>query len=989
MTEEYFHYQNKYNKKYRNNVIVLMQIGSFHEAYGTDEPGFILDDISFLLNIIKTKKSKKIEEVSKKHPYMMGFPSVSLKKYMDVLINNNYTVIVVDQTSPPPSPRREVTGIYSKGTYLDESFSPDSNNIVSIYIEDEPQRFGNPLICVGLSVIDLSTGVNTIHEAISLKNDNKYALDEAVRFINSFNPTEIIINRKRNKNKYIMTKNKLIQYLELDNKSKSSYNYNGFVKKEFHKINFQNNFFKKIFSDMGMNNAITYLNLELKPYATISYIYLLEFAKEHNENLIKNIDYPQIFQQQKHLTLANDAIFQLNVFENNQQSGYNKRIKSLFDVLNKTSTPMGKRTLRNNLANPLINKKTLQTRYNDITYCLKDNLHTHLENELKNIVDIERLHRKLSIKLLHPFEFTKLLNSYTHITKLTTLTMGFTKTTPLSPSHTKRLTKFTKRCNKIFNTTEMQKYSTNDISKSFFNKGVYKKIDKVQNKIDNHMNFMTTACITLSKYIYDKSKKKASKASNTVKIQLKYNERQGFYLLMTKLRSISLQTNLKNVDVVQIGQTSIATESLIFKLMPNRTSVKLTFPQLHTISDELSLLKYTIMTYCKEEYMKLLTTFQHQYGTMFKAIDKYVAHIDFIKSGAKVASTFNYCKPTIISSATHNSFIRCKQIRHPIIERILVDTEYIPCKSISLGKWKKDNYKSGMLIYGANCSGKSSLTKAIALNVIMAQIGYFTSCSEFKFSPYHSLFARIRACDNIFKGLSSFALEMQELKAIITRSTKNSLIVGDEICKGSEITSAQSIVAATIIHLESQQSSFVFASHLHKISTMPQIKQLTHVKSYHLSVSYDKEHGLLVFDRRLKLGVGNVLYGVDIARYIINDNKFMKIVQEIKNDIVGESNTIMEINKSKYNSSVYVNDCQICGAKKDPNNELGGMDVHHIKFQSQCVNGFVKDAPHVLKNAKSNLVVVCKKCHNAIHANKIKVTGYISTSNGVKLNYTQ
>ena len=135
-----------------------------------------------------------------------------------------------------------------------------------------------------------------------------------------------------------------------------------------------------------------------------------------------------------------------------------------------------------------------------------------------------------------------------------------------------------------------------------------------------------------------------------------------------------------------------------------------------------------------------------------------------------------------------------------------------------------------MLIYGINSCGKSSLMKSIGLNIIMAQSGMYVSAKKFVFSPYESIYARITSNDNIFKGLSSFTLEMTELRSILKRSNSKTLIIGDEPAKGTENLSANSIVASTIINLSQKKSTFVFATHLHDVANMNRIKELKNVR---------------------------------------------------------------------------------------------------------------------------------------------------------------
>ena len=134
---DYFTNHNKYEKIYGNKSILLMQVGHFHEAYQTDSEGHELEKISDITGIIKTKKNKSVKEATRKSPYMLGFPSFVLQKYIKLLIDENYSVIVFDQFDLPDSNKktRKLVGVYSKGTFIDELKS-DANYMMSIYIEE-------------------------------------------------------------------------------------------------------------------------------------------------------------------------------------------------------------------------------------------------------------------------------------------------------------------------------------------------------------------------------------------------------------------------------------------------------------------------------------------------------------------------------------------------------------------------------------------------------------------------------------------------------------------------------------------------------------------------------------------------------------------------------------------------------------------------------------------------------------------------------------
>jgi DNA mismatch repair protein MutS len=164
------------------------------------------------------------------------------------------------------------------------------------------------------------------------------------------------------------------------------------------------------------------------------------------------------------------------------------------------------------------------------------------------------------------------------------------------------------------------------------------------------------------------------------------------------------------------------------------------------------------------------------------------------------------------------------------------------------------NGENSMLLYGINASGKSSYMKAIGINIILAQAGMFVPSSFFQFGSYKKIFTRIPTSDNLFKGQSSFTNEIGELRTILKNADKHSLVIGDEICSTSESQSSISIVSASIITLSQRESSFIFASHLHEVQEIEQIKALKNLNVFHISVNYDENTNILTYDRKLKKG---------------------------------------------------------------------------------------------------------------------------------------
>ena len=166
----------------------------------------------------------------------------------------------------------------------------------------------------------------------------------------------------------------------------------------------------------------------------------------------------------------------------------------------------------------------------------------------------------------------------------------------------------------------------------------------------------------------------------------------------------------------------------------------------------------------------------------FETLINFVTNIDVLICKASVA-ILSYYKP-IINDENEISYIEAKQMRHMLIEQINQQEIYVP-NDIRL-----NNDESGILLFGTNAVGKSSQIKSIGICVILAQSGFYVPCSEFIYKPFTQIFTRILGNDNIFKGLSTFAVEMSELRTILKNSDENSLVLGDELCSGTELGSA-------------------------------------------------------------------------------------------------------------------------------------------------------------------------------------------------------
>jgi DNA mismatch repair protein MutS len=998
--EEYLRIYNHYKNEFcKENVFIFMQVGSFHESYQTYENGPNLQAISNITNVVLTKRNKSIIEVSMKNPYVLGVQSSTVSKYVKILIDANYTVVVIDQVSQPPNIIREITGIYSPSMYIQDTNTQNGiiNNeaiyISAIYIDESNDLISKkPLISCGISIIDLTTGKTIISEIYASKDDDKYTLDEIIKFINGYQSKKILLIS----NKITSLKEKELEsYLELNDKQFYHYKYDELIKKNnkvikpFDKISYQQAILSKVYDNVS-NDMIQYLDLENKIYGRITFCILIDYVYEYNPNIIKKLIKPELYDQSNILNLANNAIYQLNLltYDNNNISGlYNNKViyKSVFDVLNKTSTPMGKRLLKEMLIQPKTDINMINKYYSIIEkmMLLPKNELEKLSNDLEKILDLERLLRKLSLKVLHPLDLFNLING---------ISDGIDIINNLLKNNIDIICKndliiildnaidFLIHCKMILDIPELQKYILNDINGKIFNFNIYKDLDRINLKIDMCNNLMSILSNGLSEYldkILDSTKKESLK--NSVKIESTPSE--GHFLCLTKRRAEIFQKQLQKDKEIKIDYNDkeylIKYENLEFKYSSKGNSAKVFFPMLEKNSTSLVDYIEELKKLNKEYFLETLDLLYKKYSNNLCKFIDLIAVADYLKSGTIIAINNHYTKPIINNKLNNKSFVNVKNLRHPLIELINNNTEYVPI-DISLGE-----NTDGILLFGLNSSGKSSLQKSIGIGIIMAQMGYYVSASHFEYYPYKTLMTRINSNDNLFKGLSSFALELVELRAILKRANSNTLVIADEVCKGTEHQSSLIIVMAMIETLCKNNTSFITATHLHELTKMDRINEIDNLAIKHLHIDYNEKTNELIYERKLKDGPGENFYGLNLAKYFISDNNFLTLANDIKTDLFNDQ---LVINKtSNYNNDVYMDNCFIC-KYKPLKNEIP-LETHHIVFQKDFKNGVCNTKLHLKKNHKSNLVVLCYKCHDEIDRNNIIIKNWKETNNGNNLDY--
>jgi DNA mismatch repair protein MutS len=946
LIDKYFMEYNEHTLEYgKDKSLVFYQVGSFYEAYQSDTQGYNLDILSDLMNCAISKRDKT-QPLSSDNVKMLGFPLQSLNKYLTILVEAGYQIKVIEQNAigkihgkinPINNGKIERTtkGIYSRGTIIDLD-NKDNNYILSLWLDKDD----NNLDIIGVTICDISTGLLEIKDSLCNKDDSYQALDEVATYINTYNPSEIILSSTTS----LWTSEKL-KYLEIDK------NYYIFDSKDklFHKLSYQKHILSKIFNQ---KNPIEYLEIEQYHYGRISLMLLLNYIEMHNPELLKNLTNVQNYNDKSYLYLGNNATQQLNVLNSDPtQNKIGNRYKSLFDVVNFTLTPMGRRLLKRELAHPLTSVKEINYRYELIQKFSK--IGSSIKDDMQYICDMEKMHKKLQIGELNPNELYKWIISYQRAINL------HTKVEKIYGLSDKSSLEIYNILNSTFNIDKL--ISITNITENIFLPKVNLELDTIQQKIDENRELLKKIAGYIEEFSIEKTKKKI------VGCKVEFNERDGWHLITTKKRWKEIEDDIKKNNIIINAKTIIKTSDFIGK--DNSVSgTKIFSEQLKKLSDELIKNEFEISNKVQEAYKKYCVDFCEKYKFQITHIITWISFVDFIYSGAMCIEKYRYTIPEILEDT--KSWFSCEKIRHPIVEQI--SDNYIPF-DMNLGN---DFLITGITLFGLNSAGKSTLQKSVGLNIILAQMGYPVACTKFKYSPYNSLFTRISGNDNLFKGLSSFTVEMLEIRNILKRTDSKSLIIADEVCRGTEYESGLIIVLTMIKILSEKNASFITASHLHEIVDHEIYKKLKNVKSFHIKILYNEKTNVITYNRELCEGSGDNFYGLLVAKSLIDDRDFLQISTDIKTSMKSTKVSI-----SKYNNKMIKDECEIC--KRKVKDDQVSLETHHIIFQKDAVNNIINNYQH--KNTANNLVIICQKCHDDVDRGNINIQGKIETSKGEEL----
>nr|YP_006883683.1 MutS-like protein [Paraminabea aldersladei]AFR60149.1 MutS-like protein [Paraminabea aldersladei]UKP87966.1 MutS-like protein [Paraminabea aldersladei] len=977
---QYFNLMEENYSKYGLSVIQLIQIGKFYElwhepnvpsiqqAYSQAEL-LVESPIPIYIRSRPLKVTPPIEQVAslldmriispgkRSLLYQMGFPIYSLTTHISTLLDKGWTIIVIDEliTGKSGPKQRAVSQVYSPGCNLEDC--SELSYVISIYFKDD---------LLGITLFSAMNGHSIMFPVYWVDRD------KVARLLISYRIKEVVIWADSEPDSGILNKiyGLLIGWnlfpsepnVEIEVMGETltpsggigiapcslSYRYeNGNkewlllhiylgINEEWFNKNYQKYTLSKIFQSTWTED-VNQVNI-------ISLLGILQFIKDRNSNFIKNLQLPECYNSvvsPLNLILCNRAEYQLDLLPKRGKLG------GLLNLVDYCSTAMGKRLLKFRLLNPITDYSELNLRYEEIaTFRQLLDKQVFNNSELKQIKDLSSLHRQWAIcassdTTLLPKKLNQIYRSYLSANKLIRSLLPLNLQLP--PSIGPQLELLIEEINRFFQVDNLS--------------GDFKDILQPTDNLTNLLEQQQTLKAQLAEW--------AEQTSNivfqdTISIKAEHFNKEGYAFSILSKKLARLERYLVSSPV---------TDTSIIILGKRGNYQIITTPATLKVSIKLNLLEEQVNIYVKQTYNRELKRLYFSYSELFSPLENIISRLDVALSGAIVSIKFNYTKPCLLTNYTDQApargLIEATNLRHPLIEQLNTQEECV-AHDISL----EDR---GMLILSVNGAGKSTLLRAIGVNVILAQAGMYVAADLFKLRPYNYLITRILGGDDLHKGQGTFEVEMRDLSTILKLANYNSLILGDEICHGTEVNSGLAILAATIERLTAAQTSFVLTTHLHQVCSLID----SPVRCYHLSVI--QQEGL-IYERKLKPGPGPSQYGIEVMGHIINNKEFYSSALKYRKlincklpplGLRSKSGSLPVFRPSKYSSQVFIDSCEICGAPAEA--------IHHIKPKKLC-----RGHPFNL-NRRSNLVPVCSSCHLDIHRNKISILGWKRTPTHNKL----
>ena len=798
---------NQIKAKYPD-ALLLFRVGDFYETFGEDAI-----KTANVLNIVLTKRNNGTENNE-----LAGFPYHSLKTYLPRLVKAGYRVAICDQLEDPKQTKtivkRGVTELVTPGVALDdEILQAKTNNFLASIVIGKHKN--------GISFLDISTG-----EFLTAEGDIQY-LD---KLLQNFNPSEILVSRTQKKDFLLhFGDNFQISTLE-DWIYTQDYAFETLTK------HFQTNSLKGFGID-DFNEAI------------ISAGAILFYLSETEHNQLKHLSSIQRIPQDEYVWLDRFTIRNLELY-----NGQSPQSVTLLDIIDKTISPMGSRTLKRWIALPLKNLQKIQQRHEIVTSLLqKKDIYEKIREKLNEISDIERLISKVATQKITPRELIQLKNSLLAIEPIKKYIYNL-ENPYINSFFGEKLDNCTELINKI-STTLNEEAPVNILKGNAIKQGYSKELDELRNLSHSGKNYL------------DEMLQRESESTQIPSLKIDNNNVFGYYF------------EVRNTHKDKVPEHWVRKQTLVNAERYITQELKEYEEKIFGAEEKIAQLE--------QKYFAELILEVSNYILQVQTNAFLIGQLDCLCCFAQLAIEYKYVCPKMDESFV----IDIKNGRHPVIERKLpANVPYI-ANDIYLD----NSTQQIIMITGPNMSGKSAILRQTALIVLLAQMGCYVPADGATIGIVDKIFTRVGASDNISQGESTFMVEMNESALILNNISERSLVLLDEIGRGTSTYDGISIAwaIAEYLHEHPTRAKTLFATHYHELNEMTET--FYRIKNYNVSVKEVKNS--VLFLRKLVKGGSEHSFGIQVAKmagmpqYVIEkaNNVLKRLEKTHKNESTKEA----------------------------------------------------------------------------------------------------
>ncbi|MGC4128961.1 MAG: DNA mismatch repair protein MutS [Bergeyella sp.] len=769
------------------DALLLFRVGDFYETFGPDAVR-----TSQILGIVLTKRGSAEENTE-----LAGFPHHSLDSYLPKLVRAGLRVAICDQLEDPKMVKgivkRGVTELVTPGvTFNDQVLNSRKNNFL-LSLHKEKERYG-------MALVDISTGEFLVSEG---------NLEKLLHIVSTFDPSEIIYQRSVSIPEQL--KNRNIFRLE-------DWAY------QYHYA------YEKLTAQFKTNSLKGFGVEEMKLAVTAAGAVFAYLVEDTHHNLLSHITKIQVIPQEDFLMMDAFTLRNLEIVYPSGKDG-----KSLLDIIDRTSTPMGGRLLRRRIILPLKSVDEINRRLSLINFFNEnEDLKCQITQLLKSISDLDRLMGKLAAEKISPKEFGYLRGSLINIQEIKSLLHEHHNLLAwIEPLHSlDDIIEFLK--NHL-----SEELPVNIAKGNVIKEGISEELDRLRGLQSKGKNFLEEMC------------NREIERTGISSLKISYNNVFGYYI------------EVRNTHKDKVPPDWIRKQTLVNAERYITEELKEYEDQILGAEEKISVLEHNLYQNVCSETLIYIDRIQEN--------SQIIAQLDVAVGLSDLAVSESYTKPVL----NENFSLMLQEARHPIIENALpLGEKYIP-NDIFMDR----DSQQIIMVTGPNMAGKSAILRQTAIVCLMAQIGSFVPAKYAEIGILDKIFTRVGASDNISAGESTFMVEMNEAANILNNISDRSLILLDEIGRGTSTYDGVSIAwaIAEYLHQHPTQPKTLFATHYHELNEM--MLNFERIKNFHVSIQENK--GSIIFLRKLVPGGSEHSFGIHVAKLAGMPSKVVNRANEI------------------------------------------------------------------------------------------------------------